>query len=107
MAEVKHTPGPWFFQAHNLYGSPVFEEGDEPWPFGYVSHNVQGTIARPIFALSPFMMDDASELLANAKMMAAAPDMLAALVELRDWYTEFTGLPAVAANAAIAKAEGK
>ena len=28
----------------------------------------------------------------------------AALVELRDWYTEHTGLPAVAANAAIAKA---
>ena len=41
---------------------------------------------------------------ANARLIAAAPELLAALVELRDWYTEHTGLPAVAANAAIAKA---
>lgn len=40
----------------------------------------------------------------DAALIAAAPELLAALVELRDWYTEHTGLPAVAANAAIAKA---
>jgi hypothetical protein len=38
------------------------------------------------------------------KLIAAAPELLEALVELSDWYTEHTGLPAAAANAAIAKA---
>jgi len=41
---------------------------------------------------------------ANARLITAAPELLAALVELRDLYTELTGLPAAAANAAIAKA---
>ena len=44
---------------------------------------------------------------ANAKLAAAAPDLLAALEELRGWYLEQTGLPAVKANSAIAKARGQ
>ncbi len=32
-------------------------------------------------------------------------ELLAALIELRDWYTEVTGLPAVSANAAIANSK--
>lgn len=43
---------------------------------------------------------------ADARLIAAAPELLEALVELRDWYSEHTGMPAVAANAAIAKAKG-
>ena len=43
----------------------------------------------------------------RARLVAAAPDLLEALKELRDWYKDATGLPACRANAAIAKAEGK
>jgi hypothetical protein len=42
----------------------------------------------------------------DARLIAAAPELLDSLKELRDWYKDATGLPAVAANAAIAKAEG-
>ena len=41
---------------------------------------------------------------ANAQLLAAAPELLDALIELRDAYQEFMGLPACKANAAIAKA---
>ena len=41
---------------------------------------------------------------ANARLIAACPDLLAALQELRDWYEDHTGLPACRANAAINKA---
>ena len=40
----------------------------------------------------------------DARAIAALPDVIAALIELRDWYVDFTGLPAVNANAALAKA---
>lgn len=40
----------------------------------------------------------------NARLIAAAPELLEALQELRDWYEENTGLPACQANAAINKA---
>ena len=43
---------------------------------------------------------------ANAHLIAAAPDLLDALKELRNWYQEHIGLPACAANAAISKATG-
>ncbi len=43
----------------------------------------------------------------DARLISAAPDLLNALVELRDWYVAHTGMPACNANAAIAKALGK
>ena len=42
----------------------------------------------------------------DAHLIAAAPDLLDALKELRNWYQEHIGLPARAANAAISKATG-
>ncbi len=42
----------------------------------------------------------------DARLIAAAPELLDALMELADWYREHTGLPPAAANAAIAKATG-
>jgi hypothetical protein len=46
------------------------------------------------------------DVIANGRLIAAAPDLLLALIELRDWYSDNTGLPAVSANAAIAQATG-
>ena len=42
----------------------------------------------------------------DARAIAALPDVIDALIELRDWYVDHTGLPACNANAAIAKATG-
>ncbi len=52
---------------------------------------------------SSIMLSD-DEKRANAALIAAAPRLLTALKELRDWYREQTGLPAADANAAIAAA---
>lgn len=43
---------------------------------------------------------------ANARLIAAAPRLLSALIEMRDWYADNVGLPACKANAAIADAIG-
>ena len=86
--QTQHTPGPWRYCKTN--GSPTHGEhviaGSKPGYLAEVRDCGSGDVG------------------ANARLIAAAPELLAALVELRDWYTEHTGLPAVAANAAIAKA---
>jgi len=74
MNEPKLTPR-WYFEAHALYGTPVFEEGDAPWPFGYISSEP----GRPIFELAPVLTFPVEELTAYARLMAAAPDLAEAL----------------------------
>jgi hypothetical protein len=74
----KFTQGTWIFEPHNGYGG---EDPDgEPWPFGYVSTNKH----TPIFELSPILDFKFDELLANARLIAAAPDLYAALASLRE-----------------------
>lgn len=48
--------------------------------------------------------EDAELFFRTVALLNAAPQLLEALVELRDWYTSETGLPAARANAAIAAA---
>lgn len=74
MNEPKLTPS-WYFEAHALYGTPVFEDGDAPWPFGYISSEP----GRPIFELAPVLTFPVEELTAYARLMAAAPDLADAL----------------------------
>lgn len=51
--------------------------------------------------------DDEHRLTEEVAMLTVQRDkLLAALVELRDWYQNFTGLPACNANAAAAAVEG-
>jgi hypothetical protein len=102
MAEAKHTPGPWLFEPHNGYGAK--DPDGEPWPFGYIST----AHPSPIFELSTPLVFPHEELVANARLIAAAPDLLAAcqavLGEWRDGY----GLDCIEQlRAAIAKAEGR
>jgi hypothetical protein len=94
--QPKHTPGPWYWD----------DEDALPWTdYDGVEH-------------APFLVDRNGRYVmtgsdiripkeANARLISAAPELLEALKELRDWYKDATGLPAVAANAAIAKAEGR
>ena len=107
MSETKHTPGPWRI---------VGEMGDSPFISGTMPDGVPDHICQIIET------PDAEDY-ANARLIAAAPDLLAALIEARslletagryfpksikngDRYSLLNVL-ANSVNPAIAKAEGK
>lgn len=94
MSESKHTPGPW--RISRTSGMEIFINHDDDQP-----NRVPG-----YFAEVRRFTSDNEQVEANAQLIAAAPDLLEALIELADWYKEYTGLPPIAANAAIAKATG-
>ncbi len=77
MSGERHTPGPWQVDDEmppNTAGVFVRVHGD---PFG---HDMGIPIAAPI--LTPAYRASAGERRANARLIAAAPDLLAALQEL-------------------------
>jgi hypothetical protein len=109
MSETKHTPGPWMvepvFIAQQTCGALHF--GEYRFPF---KRNGDGSC----FTYSR------EEAEANARLIAAAPEMLAALKSINEWllFGEILSNPNdvylkqfITANnlavAAIAKAEGK
>ena len=85
---TEHTPGPWSYWPNTAY------------PQGVITRDsTAGHIA------VPSVMSDKQTLIANARLIAAAPDLLAALIELRD--APWLNLPGRAgdiAEAAINKA---
>ena len=93
--EVKHTPGPWYHEADSHTGA-VKTEGKK--------------LIASVFGDDPECREDDRQI-ANATLIAAAPDLLAALQAI---VTDEGGtrsvsrdhLIAVAARAAIAKATG-
>ncbi len=84
-----HTAGPW--ECVQLSHGTMLVRSKASGMNGYIAE---------IYSSRP------SEWKANARLIAAAPELLDALMELADWYREHTGLPPAAANAAIAKATG-
>jgi hypothetical protein len=88
---AQHTPGPW------------------------VAENITGTcwqIDAESDAVATTQFCYARETAANARLMAAAPDLLAALKEILPWHdshpAEATNNPLInRCRAAIAKAEGR
>jgi len=100
---MSHTPSPWLI-ADDSYQTFVYalnENGTNRFDLsvrrGYERQPKHGEGSRTI----------TEEIQANARLIAAAPDLLEALMGLRSFYIEMTGLPPVAANAAIAKAKGE
>jgi len=98
MSEVKHTPGPWFAVRNSCYWevNPAREVGDYDTPF---------TVA-DCCASDPGDTTGLQE--ANARLIAAAPDLLAALeglLAILDAGALYE-TQSVAARAAIAKATG-
>lgn len=92
-AQGKHTPGPWHLNTSirsNLY----VETYNERMPF---ICDMQLSVAAE---------DDKDEIEANARLIAAAPELLALAQLVAAGNTEFADLERVA-RAAIAKAEGK
>ena len=85
---LAHTPGPWeHVRLSGLCGPHAIRM---PYAEGKTFYGVR-EIARE----------------EDAVLIAALPKILEALVELRDWYAEYTGLPAVKANAALSAATGE
>ena len=101
---TKHTPGPWI-GAGPSFGDPLPRYTTE---IITESEDENGEV-RSICELPVAHHDDENE--ANARLIAAAPALLAALIGMADLYDTDDGcrtLPQyVAARAAIAKAKGE
>ena len=83
------TPLPWFFEAHGLYGQPPFEEGGEPWPFGYISHGPN--TPSPVFEITPiFDADHHSNADYIVEACNAYPKLFEALRSIIDAYQAHT-----------------
>jgi hypothetical protein len=90
-----HTPGPWVF---NDEGEGIFIHA--PQSRKYVC---DVTVTNPVYAHPESAICNA-EALTNARLIAAAPDMLAALKLAEQNAFDQTALAAI--RAAIAKAQG-
>lgn len=96
--ETQCTPGPW--------------ELDPPETAHVTSedyHNIRagcGFLSRAKDQREPGFSISGHMTVADARLIAAAPDLLAALVGLRNSFAEYVGPNCAAADAAIAKATG-
>ena len=113
---AQHTPGPWHadatldMQDSDCYFRPIFDDNDTMVAKVIVGTE-DGTRGGTRVATAE---EDAIEGEANARLIAAAPDLLAALRDLTDWGCTYTSpLDAnsphgllIAARVAIAKATG-
>lgn len=95
MSKSKHTPGPWL-----VAGSTVYALNDEQFPANRFSAQVSSGWVDEVQRISN------NEIMANARLMGAAPDLLEALEELIA-QTGITGTFAEKTFAAIAKAKGE
>ena len=95
---MAHTPGPWTIE----------EYGDDDSP-ALVIH--KDSESRVCFMATPGSHGDPSAIEADARLIAAAPDLLAALRAMTDrWEPDCSGQDRVMwenACSAIAKAEGR
>jgi hypothetical protein len=94
---TKHTPGPWYVR-----GAPAAYQHEKPRDI---------TSGHSLIATACMLNNFRGETLANARLIAAAPDMLEALRTIVE-YGPQSGMKAdapmlIAARASIAKAEGR
>ena len=96
----KHTPGPWLIEAQNCHSGDIatVHNTDEKWVTIYAPHWMETGM-------------DEKEQSANARLIAAAPDLLDALKTLVDCasygHVMDTADAWIDASAAIAKATGE
>jgi hypothetical protein len=109
MNEAKHTPGPWQVDAEQCpddFGAPQ-RDGTRAHMRQYVRHS--GPLGgRICCCFSNCLVTTDDELHANARLIAAAPDLLAALKVARGYVDDHQGRHSEAAlqavDAAIARA---
>ena len=100
---TSHTPGPWRTgeDGHNILSA---QPGERPKMLASVYHDLGG--------VGGLTSKEHAEAHANARLMAAAPDLLAACRAVDEWYDlvrqDYPEMlaPYQAVQAAIAKAEG-
>ncbi len=94
-----HTPGPWMFECEDVgtYGSHFWLESEAGEEIICQSENAhQGVLAK------------GEDFVANARLIAAAPELLEALEGLLNALPSATSHPAIKkARAALAKAKGE
>ena len=94
MSELKHTPGPWVKEKTGRGIGPLSKEDDQ-------SYGMVIPVAYVDFAES----DDVQK--ANANLIAAAPDMLAALKFILAWLPSCDEEATHLVELAISKATGE
>jgi len=102
----KHTPGPWHYEAG-------YDGGDSDDSVAFICH--EGTSSEDTVVAAMHLSDrvgNEASLIADARLIAAAPDLLAALERLASYgnifrYKESEVNPYEQAMAAIAKAKGE
>lgn len=89
----KHTPGPWVVRYDYVVQAPAYEDG------------------RLVPVAQPYGVNcDGTDLFANARLIAAAPELLEAIrgvIEHMEWSTDQGEAAYQFARAAIAKATGE
>ena len=100
-----HTPGPWTVEScRNEDGSPFLSISGQG-PFGAWLADIQPASVNG----KPLGVTQRDE--ANARLIAAAPDLLSALIGMMNRYGDKTEHPfcdsSISARAAIAKAKGE
>lgn len=88
--ETKHTPGPWINETYSVVASNTPVDGGD------------------IICEAPLIFDDSMRRWqANARLIAAAPELLDALKAIRDGWEHNLSEAMAQVNAAIAKVEGR
>lgn len=106
--EVKHTPGPWAVEdpMGAETGLSIVQSGLKTYEWEFIAMVCQSDASDERMGRQLFILPE--EQMANATLIAAAPDLLEALKGMLIVSNLFTDSPYhEAARAAIAKAEGR
>jgi hypothetical protein len=77
MAETKFTKGPWHFEGPDQFGD----------------YNIHEPPVRAVVAAVISNLRESEEIAANARLVAAAPELYEALIEMRRVFRPFTSRP--------------
>lgn len=98
MSAVRHTPGPWIFYAAGCAAVPPYVRVAKYWPQAG---------AYQIIADCSHEVTGGTECEANARLIAAAPELLVALKEAIAFHDGEDNETLASWRSAIAKAEGR